>query len=104
MARTSRHGSRSPWGDVAAANDNEVETDEDEEIPYVPPRLDGLHFTVTWSIRCPAQCMIGNCKTKLKTENKYSVMNNLFQTSAFNPQSRGVGQDKLLWAVPYRNR
>lgn len=72
MAGTSRSGDT---GGSESSADNQ--DDEDDNILYVPPRLNGLHLTVTWPIKCPVQCMIGKCGTKLKSENKYTVVNSL---------------------------
>lgn len=72
--------SRQPDGESGGQGTGDaVADDEEDEVLFVPPRLNGLHLTVTWPIRCPVACMIGNCRTKIKSENRYSVVHDLLK-------------------------
>lgn len=77
MAGTSRQGGLGEARGDGSAAENQGDEYEEEEILFVPPRLNGLHLTVTWPIKCPVTCMVGNCRTKFKSGNRYSVVNDL---------------------------
>lgn len=72
---TRRNGPGGAQGGGVASNTKDDAEKEEEEILYVPPGHNGLHLTATWPIKCPVACMTGNCKTKIKSDNRYSVVN-----------------------------
>lgn len=64
MAGVSRRGGTGGVSGEVVVNDNDDE--EEDEVLLVPPRFSGNHLTVTWPIKCPVECMVGNCKRSLK--------------------------------------
>lgn len=72
MAGASGQGSSD--GTLSSGNN---EGEDDDDITYANPRLSGSHLTVTWPIRSPVSSMVGKCTTKLKSDNKYTIVNSL---------------------------
>lgn len=70
LARGTSGGSR---GD--ASNLDEADAEEEEEYEYTTPRIDGKKITITFPLRSPVACVVGNCKVRVKGETKDVVIN-----------------------------
>lgn len=64
MAGASQHNGSDETLDSGGAAD-----DDEEDILYANPRLRGTKLTVTWPVKCPVPCMVGNCKRNMKSGN-----------------------------------
>lgn len=76
---TRKGGTRGPLSGVTSAPGTNDNDDEEDEVLLVPPQLSDNHMVVSWSIKYPVECMVGNCRTKFKSNKYYTIVNGLIR-------------------------